>query len=235
MAPAAEPRRRDHEEQTERREPDAGADGMHLAYDRGEPPGADRDDGVGDPRVEPVERARIGAEPQAAGDDDGREGHQPDPACETDLLGQRRGSARRPTASVHGVLRTCRRLECLVRLFHGFPPPHDPCTISQAPGRAAELRSAFDGPDPRVASSTPSGYDGTVERSPGLPTSAACVASLVLGVLSILFAALGYPAFVAGASAVVFGIIGIRRANRGMVSGRGLAVAGVVLGAVGSV
>jgi len=40
---------------------------------------------------------------------------------------------------------------------------------------------------------------------------------------------------VAGAVAVVFGIIGIGRANRGMVSGRGLAVAGVVLGAVGSV
>ncbi len=74
-----------------------------------------------------------------------------------------------------------------------------------------------------------------MERSPGLPTSAACVASLVLGVLSILFAALGYLAFVAGAVAVVFGIIGIGRANRGMVSGRGLAVAGVVLGAVGSV
>jgi hypothetical protein len=57
----------------------------------------------------------------------------------------------------------------------------------------------------------------------------------VLGVLSILFAALGHLAFVAGAVAVVFGIIGIGRANRGMVSGRGLAVAGIVLGAVGSV
>jgi hypothetical protein len=60
---------------------------VHLAYDRVEPPGADRDDSVGDPRVEPVEWARIGAEPQAAGDDDGRERDQPDPPRETDLLG----------------------------------------------------------------------------------------------------------------------------------------------------
>ena len=122
MSPAAEPRRRDHEEKTERREPDAGTDGVHLAYDRVEPSGADRDDGVGDPRVEPVERARIGAEPQAAGDDDGRQGYQPDPARETDLLGQRRGSARRPTTPVRGVFRAGRRLQRLVMLFHGFPP-----------------------------------------------------------------------------------------------------------------
>ena len=113
-------------------------------------------------------------------------------------------------------------------LFHGVPSPR---SLHDQPGAGrAAVR-----PGPRVASATPSGYDGSVERSPGLPTSAACVASLVLGVLSILFAALGYLAFVAGATAVVFGIIGIRRANRGMVSGRGLAVAGVVLGAVGSV
>jgi len=74
-----------------------------------------------------------------------------------------------------------------------------------------------------------------MQQDRALPMSAACVASLVLGVLSVVFAALGYLAFVAGASAVVFGIIGIGRANRGMVSGRALAVAGIVLGAVGSV
>jgi Domain of unknown function (DUF4190) len=75
-----------------------------------------------------------------------------------------------------------------------------------------------------------------MERSDGLPMSAACIASLVLGVVSILFAApLGFLGFVAGAAALVFGIIGVGRANRGMVSGRGLAVAGIVLGVVGGV
>ena len=80
MAPAAEPRRREHEEHTERREPDARTDGVRLACERVEPPGADRDDGVGDPRVEPVERAGIDAEPQAAGDDDGHQQDQPEPS-----------------------------------------------------------------------------------------------------------------------------------------------------------
>jgi Domain of unknown function (DUF4190) len=75
-----------------------------------------------------------------------------------------------------------------------------------------------------------------MERSPGLPMSAACIASLALGVVSILFAApLGFLGFVAGAAALVFGIIGVGRANRGMVSGRGLAIAGIVLGVVGGV
>jgi hypothetical protein len=75
-----------------------------------------------------------------------------------------------------------------------------------------------------------------VERSPGLPMSAACIASLALGVVSILFAApLGFLGFVAGAAALVFGIIGVGRANRGIVSGRGLAIAGIVLGVVGAV
>jgi Domain of unknown function (DUF4190) len=74
-----------------------------------------------------------------------------------------------------------------------------------------------------------------MERNTGLPMSAACIASLVLGALSIVFAGIGFLAFVAGAAALVFGIIGIGRANRGMVSGRGLAVAGIVLGVVGAV
>jgi hypothetical protein len=74
-----------------------------------------------------------------------------------------------------------------------------------------------------------------MQQDRGLPTSAACVTSLVLAVLSVIFAALGYLAFVAGAAAVVFGIIGIGRANRGTVSGSAMAIAGIVLGAVGSV
>lgn len=74
-----------------------------------------------------------------------------------------------------------------------------------------------------------------MQRDRGSPMSATCVASLTLGVLSVVFAGLGYLAFVAGAAGVVFGIIGIGRANRGTVSGRSLAVAGIVLGAVGSV
>lgn len=74
-----------------------------------------------------------------------------------------------------------------------------------------------------------------MQQDRGLQMSGACVASLVLGVVSLVFFPFGYLAFVAGAAAVVFGIIGVGRANKGTVSGRGLAVAGMVLGAVGLV
>jgi len=74
-----------------------------------------------------------------------------------------------------------------------------------------------------------------MQQGRGVPTSGACIASLVLGVLSVVFVAVGYLSFVAGAAAVVFGIIGVGRANKGTVSGRGLAIAGIVLGAVGLV
>ena len=81
-------------------------------------PVADRDHSVGDPRVEPVERARIDAEPQAAGDDDGHQQDQPGPARGTDLLGQRRGCARRPTPSVAGDSPVGRMVHHLATLNH---------------------------------------------------------------------------------------------------------------------
>ena len=43
-----------------------------------------------------------------------------------------------------------------------------------------------------------------MERSPGLPMSAACIGSLVLGVVSILFAA---PGIVFGAVGAVFALL----------------------------
>ena len=122
LPPAAEPPGRQHDERTERREPDARADGVHLARERVEPPGAGPDDGVGGPRVEPVERARMDADPPTAGDDDGHQQDQPDPAGGTDLLGQRRGGARRPATSMDGDPRIGRRTHHLVLLIHAPPP-----------------------------------------------------------------------------------------------------------------
>src|SRR5438552_4471439 len=130
MAPATEPRGREHDEQTERREPDAGSDVVRLACERVEPPGAERDDGIGDPCVEPVDRARIDAEPQTAADGYGDEQDQPGPTAGTDLLRQRRGCARRPTTSVRGDPRAGRRPYYLVMLIHGSPR-EDPRTITR--------------------------------------------------------------------------------------------------------
>ena len=65
------------------------------------------------------------------------------------------------------------------------------------------------------------GYGIGVQRR----TSAAAVTSLVLGIL-------GCVPFVTGLGAVIFGAVGIRRTRDPHVTGRGLAVAGLVLGLV---
>ena len=119
-----------HEHRTEHREPDAGADGVHLARERVEPPGAERGDGVGDPRVEPVERGGVGAEPQASRDGDGHQEDQPHPARGTDLLGQRWRSTARPTTSMSDDPRIGRRGHHLVGLIHASLR-EDPRTIAR--------------------------------------------------------------------------------------------------------
>lgn len=63
------------------------------------------------------------------------------------------------------------------------------------------------------------------------PMSAFAIASLVLGVLAVVFAWIPFGAFIIGVVAAVLAIVGIRRGNRGA-SGRGIAVAGLVLGVV---
>jgi hypothetical protein len=65
----------------------------------------------------------------------------------------------------------------------------------------------------------------------GVKTSGAAVASLVLGLLSLLccgFALAGIPAIICGAVAIG----GINRAN-GLVSGRNMAITGIVTGSLG--
>ena len=122
VAPAMEPRRGEHEEQTERREPDAGTDRVRLLCEGIQPPRADRDHRVGDRRVEPIERTRVGPEPEATGDDDGHERDQPDPAGVTDLLGQGRRGPGRTTTTVRGDRDTGRRARRFVLLIHASPP-----------------------------------------------------------------------------------------------------------------
>ena len=93
VAPAAEPRGREHEEHAERGEPDAGTDGVRLSRERVEPPvrieitasvihASNRSSGPGSTRShrQPVTTTATSKD-------------QPDPARGTDLLGQRRGSA----------------------------------------------------------------------------------------------------------------------------------------------
>ena len=68
-----------------------------------------------------------------------------------------------------------------------------------------------------------------VKRSNGF-----AVASLVLGILTIVFFFTFWFDWILGALAIVFGALGISRANKG--SGqKGMAIAGLVCGAVGVV
>ena len=82
-------------------------------------------------KLEAVERARIGTEPQTAGDDDRQQQDQPDPAGGADLLGQRRGGSRRPAAAMDRDGRIGRQTHHLVTLIHASLH-EDPRTIGRA-------------------------------------------------------------------------------------------------------
>ncbi|WP_250445835.1 DUF4190 domain-containing protein [Actinotalea sp. C106] len=87
--------------------------------------------------------------------------------------------------------------------------------------------------DPQPPGAEPGG-DG-LTSGPGGPTSALAVVALVIAVLSVLVAWIpfvGVLGLLGGLAAVVIGFTARRRARRGEASGPGLALAGVVVGAV---
>jgi FKBP-type peptidyl-prolyl cis-trans isomerase/Domain of unknown function (DUF4190) len=102
---------------------------------------------------------------------------------------------------------------------YGNPPPGPPPGGGYPPGGYPA------GPYVPGGYPFPPGYMG----SPG--TSAFAVASLVIGIVSLLFCGLG------SILAVVFGHIGLARTSRPQApeSGRGMAIAGLVLGYIGLV
>jgi hypothetical protein len=64
------------------------------------------------------------------------------------------------------------------------------------------------------------------------PTNGMAVASLVLGILSLLLFFTVVPPFILGALAVIFGALGLSKAKQGAPN-KGLAVAGLICGGVG--
>ncbi|MDQ6783062.1 MAG: DUF4190 domain-containing protein [Actinomycetota bacterium] len=58
-------------------------------------------------------------------------------------------------------------------------------------------------------------------------------AALVLGILSIVLGITVIGGVLLGLLAIIFGVIGSGRAKRGLVDGRGRAVAGIITGVVG--
>ena len=86
---------------------------------------------------------------------------------------------------------------------------------------------------------TPTGPPPPPPAPPAAPpaaqsTNGMAVASLVLGILSILLFFTVVPPFILGGLGVIFGIIGVSKAGQGAPN-KGLAIAGLVCGAIGIV
>lgn len=77
------------------------------------------------------------------------------------------------------------------------------------------------------------GYGGQPAWGAG-PANGMGTASMVLGILAVcLFCIYGIPSLVLGTLALIFGIIGRKRAARGEADNAGQALAGLILGSVG--
>ena len=86
-------------------------------------------------------------------------------------------------------------------------------------------------PQPQQAPPPPPAMPGVPAYAPK-QTNGLAVASLVLGILTLLLFFTIWLPFILGILAIVFGAVGISKANRGAGS-KGLAIAGLVCGAIG--
>ncbi|MFJ9825353.1 DUF4190 domain-containing protein [Streptomyces sp. NPDC101160] len=114
----------------------------------------------------------------------------------------------------------------------GYPTPTTPATSpagAQQPGYGYPPASPY----PSYGSS---GY-GSGYGQPGwgqpAPSNGMGTASMVLGIIAVAgFCMWGFGVLL-GILALIFGIIGLKKASRGEATNRGMAMAGVVLGSVG--
>lgn len=78
------------------------------------------------------------------------------------------------------------------------------------------------------------GYGGQPAWGGPAPANGMGIAAMVLGILAVcLFCIYGIPSLVLGVLALIFGIIGRKRAQRGEASNAGQALAGIILGSIG--
>ncbi|GAA2226318.1 DUF4190 domain-containing protein [Streptomyces amakusaensis] len=96
------------------------------------------------------------------------------------------------------------------------------------------------GPDPYGGGHPPypgyQGYPPTGWQPPAAPSNGMGIAAMVLGILAIcLLCVWGIPGIVLGIPAVVFGVLGRKRARRGEANNDGMALTGIILGTIGIV
>lgn len=114
----------------------------------------------------------------------------------------------------------------------GSPRPFDPPSGSQPVGQPYGS-SPFPGQQQQYGGQPGAQPYGSPPAGP--KRNGLGVAALVLGVLAVLSSFTVVIGFVLGLLAIVFGVIGRGRAKRGEADNRGIATAGLALGAVGLV
>lgn len=85
---------------------------------------------------------------------------------------------------------------------------------------------------------SPAGSMPPYQPQPARPVAGGggmATAALVLGILALITCWTVIGGVLLGLLAVIFGIVGLRRANRGLAFGRGRAIAGIILGVLGIV
>lgn len=78
------------------------------------------------------------------------------------------------------------------------------------------------------------GYSGGSGVSSSQPRNGMAITALILGILSLPAAfVVGFPGIVLGILAIIFAIVGLRRAGKDRVSNKGMAIGGLVTGIIG--
>ncbi|RJQ80898.1 DUF4190 domain-containing protein [Amycolatopsis panacis] len=85
-------------------------------------------------------------------------------------------------------------------------------------------------PDGSYPAPPPPGYG-----QPATPRNGFGVTALVLGILALVLCWTVWGGIVLGVLALIFGILGIKRANRGEATNKGMSISGVVTGSIGLV
>ncbi|GAA3936973.1 hypothetical protein GCM10022244_51850 [Streptomyces gulbargensis] len=117
------------------------------------------------------------------------------------------------------------------------PPP-------VAPGGPAAAPGAYGYPAPASAPAAPPGPSygyppaygyGTQPGWGARPANGMGITAMVLGIVAVAGFCFWGLGVVLGIMALVFGVIGMKKANRGEATNRGMALAGVILGSIGIV
>ncbi|MEA3142776.1 MAG: hypothetical protein QOG31_100 [Thermoplasmata archaeon] len=139
----------------------------------------------------------------------------------------------------------CPRCSTVVTVEEGQTPRCPSCgfggPVAATPAPAAHPQPGQPAPPAPTGFSAPPPYGQFSPLPPGgrLQTSGAAVASLVLGIATVCVWWLPFfgvfVSLVAGVLAIILGAVGIKQVNQNptQVTGKGLAIAGLVLGIVG--